>query len=169
MRRNSLYRLSGEEYTTMPKKTTASRSGTQRNRPRVQKSIEVVRQTTSEEQESVTEEQSEVTPESIAATPAPSTARSRTQGATKTKVATPEVKNEQVEQTSPAPVVPKGSAAARLAARRQGPRSQSRSAAALITAEHYTYVKRDLAIIAILASFMIVAIIVLYFILARGI
>ncbi len=121
----------------MPKKTTASRSGTQRNRPRAQKSIEVVRQTASEEQESVTEEQTEATPESIEA--APPTARSRTRAATKTKVATPEVKEEQVGQESPVPVAPKGSAAARLAARRQGP------------------------------GFMFVAIIVLYLILARGI
>ncbi|HEV2660120.1 MAG TPA: hypothetical protein VGU68_05930, partial [Ktedonobacteraceae bacterium] len=73
-----------------------------------------------------------------------------------------------VEQESLVPTAPKGSAAARLAARRQGQRSQLRSSATLITAEHYAYVKRDLVIIAILASMMFVAIIVLYFILARG-
>jgi cobalamin biosynthesis Mg chelatase CobN len=155
----------------MPKKTTASRNGAQRNRPRAQKSIEVVRQPASLEQESVTDEQTEATPESFATTPAPTTttARSTTRTAAKTKTATPAVREEPPgEQESPIAVAPKGSAAARLAARRQGQRSQLKSAATLITAEHYTYVKRDLVIIAILASVMFVAIIVLYFILARG-
>lgn len=158
----------------MPKKTTASRSGAQRNRPRAQKNIEVVRQpasVTTTEQESVTDEQNEKTLESYATTPAPATttATSTTRTAAKTKTATPVVREEPpVEQESPVPTAPKGSAAARLAARRQGQRSQLRSSATLITAEHYTYVKRDLVTIAILASFMFVAIIVLYFILARG-
>jgi hypothetical protein len=155
----------------MPKKT-ASRNGAQRNRPRAQKSIEVVRQPASvEEQEPVTDEQTEATPESYAATPAPATttARSTTRTAAKTKTATPEVREEPpVEQEIPIAVAPKGSAAARLAARRQGQRSQLKSAATLITAEHYAYVKRDLVTIAILASVMFVAIIVLYLILARG-
>ncbi len=156
----------------MPKKTTASRSGAQRNRPRAQKSIEVVRQPASVEQEPVTDDQTEKTLESYAATPVPAatTTRPTTRAATKTKTAPPEVREEPpVEQESPiVPTAPKGSAAARLAARRQGQRSQLRSAATLITAEHYTYVKRDLVTIAILASMMFVAIIVLYFILARG-
>jgi hypothetical protein len=153
----------------MPKKTAASRSGTQRNRPRAQKSIEVVRQTSPEEQESVAEEKTEATPESYATTSRPSKAatRSTTRATTKTRIAPPEeAQEEQVEQENPA--ASKGSAAARLAARRQGQRSQLKSAATLITAEHYSYVKRDLTIIAILASCMFVAIIVLYFILARG-
>ncbi|MDQ2886646.1 MAG: hypothetical protein M3Y39_11235 [Chloroflexota bacterium] len=159
----------------MPKKTTASRSGAQRNRPRAQKNIEVVRQpasVTTTEQEPVTDEQTEKTLESYATTPAPAatTARSTTRTAAKTKTVTPEVREEPpVEQENPVvPTAPKGSAAARLAARRQGQRSQLRSSATLITAEHYTYVKRDLVTIAILASFMFVAIIVLYLILARG-
>src|SRR5450755_4309732 len=140
----------------MPKKTTASRSGAQRNRPRAQKSIEVVHQpasVTTTEQEPVTDEQSEKTLESYAATPAPATttATSTTRTAAKTKTATPVVREEPpVEQESPVPTAPKG------------------SSATLITAEHYAYVKRDLVTIAILASFMFVAIIVLYFILARG-
>jgi hypothetical protein len=156
----------------MPKKTTASRSAAQRNRPRAQKSIEVVRQPASiEEQEPAMDEQTEKTLESYAATPAPATTTttSTTRTAAKTKTATPVVREEPpVEQESPVPTAPKGSAAARLAARRQGQRSQLRSSATLITAEHYAYVKRDLVTIAILASFMFVAIIVLYFILARG-
>jgi hypothetical protein len=171
----------------MPKKTTASRSGAQRNRPRAQKNIEVVRQKAPIEQEAVTDEQIEssledypVTPaptsakttvsQSNEATPSPATmpAKSTTRTATKTRTVPPEVREEPVEQESPVSVAPKGSAAARLAARRQGQRSQLRSGATLISAEHYTYVKRDLVTIAILASIMFVAIIVLYFILARG-
>ncbi len=57
----------------------------------------------------------------------------------------------------------KGSAAARIAARKNAQRSQ-RSQATLVTAEHYSYVRRDLAFIAILAAIMFAAIIILYFI-----
>src|SRR5579863_8477416 len=57
------------------------------------------------------------------------------------------------------------SAAARLAARRQsGQRNQLRSAVSLITAEHYSYVRRDLVFIAILAAIMFAAIIILHFV-----
>jgi hypothetical protein len=59
----------------------------------------------------------------------------------------------------------KGSASARLAARRQqGQKTQQRAAASLITAEHYAYVKRDLIFIAILAIIMFSALIVLHFV-----
>ena len=57
------------------------------------------------------------------------------------------------------------SAAARLAARRQsGQKIQQRSAPALITAEHYSYVRKDLVFIAVLAIIMFAAIIVLHFV-----
>jgi hypothetical protein len=161
----------------MPKKT-ASRSGTQRNRPRAQKSIQVVRQTAPAEQEPVVDEETEATPENFAATPvaiekpepaATTTTKSTPRAATRTRNAPAEVREEPpVEQETPVSTAPRGSAAARLAARRQGQRSQLKSAATLITVEHYTYVKRDLLTIAILASVMFVAIIILYFILARG-
>ena len=62
----------------------------------------------------------------------------------------------------------KGSASARMAARKNAQRSQ-RSQAALITAEHYSYVRRDLAFIAILAAIMFAAIIILYFIPGIGV
>ncbi len=62
----------------------------------------------------------------------------------------------------------KGSASARLAARKNSQRSP-RNQAALITAEHYSYVRRDLAFIAILAAVMFIAIIVLYFIPGIGV
>ena len=62
----------------------------------------------------------------------------------------------------------KGSASARMAARKNTQRSQ-RSQATLITSEHYSYVRRDLAFIAILAAIMFIAIIVLYFIPGIGV
>lgn len=114
--------------------------------------------------------------------------RTRTRGTTTPKVressalvATPEVKKEEKgaeEQEEGAPVVsaasaiatpatpmaPK-SAAARLAARRQsGQKNSPRSAVALITSEHYSYVRKDLAFIAVLAIIMFAAIIILHFV-----
>ena len=90
-------------------------------------------------------------------------------------LATPEVKTEEkddqeqeeAEPVTPveaAPAVPK-SAAARLAARRQsGQKSSPRSAVTLITAEHYSYVRKDLVFIAVLALIMFAAIIILHFV-----
>lgn len=58
------------------------------------------------------------------------------------------------------------SASSRMAARRQAnQRTQQRNATTLITAEHFSYVKRDLITIAVLATVMVAAIIVLYFVL----
>jgi len=57
------------------------------------------------------------------------------------------------------------SAAARLAARLQsGQKNQQRSAPTLITAEHYSYVRKDLVFIAVLAIIMFASIIVLHFV-----
>lgn len=64
---------------------------------------------------------------------------------------------------------PRGSASARLAARRQNAqRVQQRSAPSLITPEHYAYVRRDLIFIAILAAIMFSIIIILHFVPAIG-
>lgn len=63
---------------------------------------------------------------------------------------------------------PKGSAASRLAARRQAQKGQQRTAATLITAEHYSYVRKDLIFIAILALVMFSIIIILRFVPAIG-
>ncbi len=61
------------------------------------------------------------------------------------------------------------SASARLAARRQAAQKlQQRSAAALMTSEHFAYVRNDLIKIAVFAVIMITAIIVLYFTLGRA-
>ena len=60
---------------------------------------------------------------------------------------------------------PKGSASARLAARRQAmQKAQQRVAASLITSDHYSYVRRDLRTIAILAAIMFAVIIILHFV-----
>lgn len=59
-----------------------------------------------------------------------------------------------------------GSASARIAAKRQATQRPQR-AVSLITPEHFTYVRRDLIFIAILAVIMIAAIIALYFVLGR--
>jgi hypothetical protein len=68
-----------------------------------------------------------------------------------------------------ASTAPKGSAAGRLAARRQtSQKSQQRTAAPLITAEHYSYVRKDLVIIAVLALIMFSIIIILHFVPAIG-
>ena len=59
----------------------------------------------------------------------------------------------------------KGSASEKLAARRQGAQKlQQRNAATLITAEHYSYVRRDLMFIAALAIIMFIILAVMYFI-----
>jgi hypothetical protein len=59
-----------------------------------------------------------------------------------------------------------GSASARIAAKRQATQRPQR-AVSLITPEHFTYVRRDLIFIAILAVIMIAAIITLYLVLGR--
>ncbi len=100
---------------------------------------------------------------------------------TENEVATPEIvpgigivpaavaKEDNVSEVEavPAPVARGNSASARLAARR-GQKLQQKTAATLVTSEHYSYVRRDLVIIAVLASIMFVAIIILYFTIGRS-
>lgn len=139
----------------MPKKSTAARSGAQRQKPRAQKSFEVVRQN-SERQEVETEEvtESAETNVSTATIPTPEKSAREPQPA---------------ESANATRTAPKGSAAARIAARRQAvQKAQQRSAASLISPEHFTYVRRDLIIIATLAVIMFTAIVVSYFLLGRG-
>src|SRR5579859_5456221 len=120
----------------MPKKSTTTRSAAPRNKP--QKSFELVRETGNEQAlENETSAQ---------------------------EVSTVKAVEEAVKETS-APG--KGSAAARMAARRlSSQRVQQRNATALVTPEHFAYVRKDLITIAILASLMFATIIVLYFVLA---
>jgi hypothetical protein len=164
---------------TMPKKAATARNSTQRTKAKTQKSFEVVRQD-AESQELVEDEQLvEVTPID-APTPVAEVrpTKSARRAATRASVATQEVETE-TEVTEPeteinvepAPVAPtlsaKGSASARMAARR-GQKLQQRTPATLVTSEHYAYVTRDLMIIAVLATIMFIAIIVLYFTIGRG-
>ncbi len=171
----------------MPKKSSAARAGAQRNKSRSQKSFELVRpgvgtletqeilgtQETSEEQKP--ELQTEAPQESVAAK---TQAQATKTTARKVAVApspiqekerkTEEAQEEENKERLVSPVH-KGSAAARLAARRQATqRAQQRSTATLITAEHFAYVRRDLITIAVLAAVMFTAIIVLYFTIGRA-
>jgi hypothetical protein len=154
----------------MPKKTATTRGGTQRNKPRVkvQKSFELVRQVSDEqepeqEQEPEAESSAEPTAVSVSIMAAPEIKENKSKSK---RVASSEVKQSESTSSDTGTVTaPKGSAAARLAARRHGvQKAQQRAAAALITAEHYAYVRRDLVFIAILAVIMFSAIIVLHFV-----
>jgi len=132
----------------MAKRTTHSRSTTQRNKPKTQKSIELVRQTSTEsnaESKSTLEEESN--------------------GSVITTAATEELEEKETKPVATTTSTSKTSASARLAARRQASQKQQRSTATLITAEHYRYVRNDLIYIAILAAIMFSILIVLFFVL----
>jgi hypothetical protein len=168
----------------MPKKSAAARSGTQLQRARGQKSFELVLPeaatnesvaTRDEQVEAPLEEQFDATP-TIAAAPKSaknSSEKARTTSAIATTTREAETEDaldtatitETPASPSPKPGIPK-SASARLAARRQATlKAQQRVGATLITPEHFSYVRRDLITIAILACVMFIAIIVLYYVL----
>ena len=154
----------------MPKKTATTRGGAQRNKPRVkvQKSFELVRQVSDEqEQEQEQEPEAVSSAEPTAVSVSTMAALEIKENKSKSKrVASSEVKQSESTSSDTGTVTaPKGGAAARLAARRHGvQRAQQRAAAALITAEHYAYVRKDLVFIAILAVIMFSAIIILHFV-----
>src|SRR5947207_6593551 len=156
----------------MPKKTVTTRGGAQRNKPRVkvQKSFELVRQVSDElepEQEQEQEPEAVSSPEPTAVSVSTMAAPEIKENKSKSKrVASSEVKQSESASSDTGTVTaPKGGAAARLAARRHGvQRAQQRAASALITAEHYAYVRKDLVFIAILAVIMFSAIIILHFV-----
>ena len=158
----------------MPKKTAASRGGAQRNKPKVkvQKSIELVRQVSNgqgQEQEQEQEQEleavsnAEPTAASVSTLAPPQVKENKSKSKS---TAGGEVKqNESTSSDAGTVAAPTGSAAARMAARRQAvQRAQQRATTALITAEHYAYVRRDLVFIAILAVIMFSAIIILHFV-----
>lgn len=134
----------------MAKKTANTRSAAQRNKLKAQKSVELVRQSSTEKEVEV-----DSSPEQAGggeATPAAKAPTSVTRnGGTKTAVDTATASGT--------------SASARLAARRQAAQKTQRSSVALITSEHYRYVRNDLIYIAILAIIMFSALIVLFFVL----
>ena len=134
----------------MAKKTAHTRSAAQRNKPKPQKSIELVRQSSTEKEIEV-----DSSPEQAGNGVATSTATAITS----------EIENEGTKSVAATATAPKTSASARLAARRQASQKTQRSAATLITAVHYRYVRNDLIYIAILAAIMFSILIVLFFVL----
>ncbi len=130
----------------MPKKTSTARSGTHRQKTKAQRNVELVRPASEERKPEETVEES--TPQPVNNTAA-------------TAAAAPEIIKSEAQTEQPKA----GSASSRIAARRQAShRTPQRNAATLITPEHFSYVRRDLIYIAILACIMIGAIIALYFI-----
>ncbi len=153
----------------MPKKTATARSAGQRNRPRVQKSFELVRQNSDEQElepvESISEEPAPVSVSTMApAEEVKPVEKKETPVAVSGAVSTPAVSTSATSSTSSTTLPSKKSASARLAAQRQATRTQQQRAASLITAEHYAYVRRDLIFIAVLATIMFAAIIILHFV-----
>src|ERR1051326_8191579 len=148
----------------MPKKTAATRGGSQRNKPRVraQKSFEVVRQIPDEhEQEPEAVDSAEPTAVSVSTMSAPEVKETKSKSSANGAVK----KSESISSDTSTVAAPKGSASARLAARRQTmQKAQQRVATSLITSEHYSYVRKDLIIIAILAVIMFSTIIILHFV-----
>ncbi len=173
----------------MPKRSTPARSGVQRTKPKTQKSFELVRptsqvqeledeeivtsptETTSETSETPVEASSSSNLDALPTVPKKRIRSSNlaTEVAPAKSTSTRETKRV-VEETvapkevieTPVATVPKGSAATRLAANKTAQRTK-RSNATLITAEHYSYVRRDLIFIAVLAAIMFAALIVIYF------
>jgi hypothetical protein len=128
----------------MPKKSASARGTAQRMKPKTAKNFELVRPTQDGTQ-LADREQSVADPIAVSTT---------------TTTTSPSLSAE-----SPAPVT-NMSAAGRLAARRQSSQQrQQRNISTLITAEHYSYVRKDLIYIAILAVIMLAIIIVIYFVL----
>jgi hypothetical protein len=146
----------------MPKKSTGTRGSAQRNRTKAQKSFELVRPTT--EEQPASDAQSEPAPVSATASVSTASRSTRTRTSTSTASPPPSTEHVQAQEIAEVQTPPKGSAAARLAARRQANlRAQQRSTASLISAEHFTYVRHDLITIAILASAMVAIIVILFF------
>ena len=175
----------------MPKKTTHTRSNVQqRRKPKAQKSFELVHQISAED-EIENKDDAEPTSVGVATStvtaPVPESEKVAAPSSRTKKEATASPKSDRpsapksekapvlktVEENEPAEVVeemvtaPRSSASARIAARRQAGQKIPR-AVSLISAENYSYVRKDLIFIAILAIIMFSAIIVLHFVPAIG-
>jgi hypothetical protein len=169
----------------MPKKSANARGNAQRNRPKLQKSIQLVRPVSATtENESEAGEEMEGT--SAVATSTAPTLVAEVEETTEEVVSAPaRVSNRRASRrldtsaksvdtptpASPTPASPAASRSAseRLAARRQQQTPQkTRQAVGLVTAEHYAYVRRDLIFIAILAILMFGTLVVLHFVPAIG-
>lgn len=169
----------------MPKKSANARSGASRNRPRPQKSVQLVRPVPAESQRVIErdeEETSGAVATSAAAGPIEKKAGSRRTRVSSTAPApsssvvdepvtkvTEEAKGTEATgetaATEVAEVAAPRSASARMAARRKATQNmQARRTENLITAEHYSYVRKDLIFIAILAFLMLATLVVLHFV-----
>lgn len=159
----------------MPKKSATARGGAQRGKAKAQKSFELVRPVlaTHEQEQEQEPETQDVADMAIASTNTSNTAKASKASSIATVPAAKKVVPE-VSEISEEPVgdavtsasaAPKASSASsRLAARRPATQQRpQRSAAPLVTAEHYAYVRKDLMFIAILAIIMFAAIIILHF------
>ena len=164
----------------MPKKTASARGGASRNRPKAQKNIQLVRPNATAGEDEIQQDEGNAEEEPTLAAPKAKATAASTATVTKSETATSKKSDGERETSQAQSVVEettgtasKGSAAARLAARRQ---SQGQAVlkpatprnASLITAEHYAYVKRDLIYILILAIIMFSTIIILHFVPAIG-
>jgi hypothetical protein len=137
----------------MPKKTANSRSGS-RSRAR-QKGFEVVRSGGVGQKEVVEESEEEEIVEEVEVVEEEETRPARSQSGTNAAGAA-------VASTQPR------SAAARMAARRQAQIKTQRPTTSMILAENYSYVRKDLIFILILAFIMFTAIVILKFVPAIG-
>lgn len=162
----------------MPKKTAGSRGGASRNRPKAQKNVQFVRPNAAVSENETQQDESSVEEETTLAPPTAKAAVASTATVSKKEAATGKKSVEEsatsqaqkVVEETPA-TTDRGSAAARLAARRQGQTALKPAAprnVSLITAEHYAYVKRDLIYILILAIIMFSVIVTLHFVPAIG-
>ena len=158
----------------MPKKSANVRSGAQRNKPKVQKNFELVRPVTDVSEKPDTIDVPAVVPASttVSTPERPITPKKQApplepeEHITPKKQASPTLEEKQEDSET---AMPKGSAAARMAARRRAAqKAQQRSTVSLVAAEHFAYVRRDLITIAILACIMFTAIIVLYFTIGKA-
>jgi hypothetical protein len=159
----------------MPKKTASVRGGASRNRPKPQKNIKLVHPDAAINENDLQSEGNEenmplIVPASKTAVASAATV-SKTELATSKKSEVESMPSQKEQVVTDLPAANKGSAAARLAARRQTPtvlKSPTARNSSLITSEHYAYVRRDLIYILILAIIMFSAIIILHFIPAIG-
>jgi hypothetical protein len=162
----------------MPKKSAAARSGVQPQRARGQKSFELVLpEGATNESAATRDEQFDDTPTIAAAPKQTKNSSQKVKATSAIATAIPETETEIETKNASAPTTstnnstsarttgaPK-SASARLAARRQATlKAQQRAGVSIITPEHFSYVRRDLVTIAVLACVMFVAIFVLYFV-----
>lgn len=143
----------------MPKKTTYSRNTAQRTKPK-QKSFELVRPISDENVLETVEDSGELEATDV------ETLEPEVAEAPEEKASSKRVSSTAATATATVAGSAPKSASARIAARRQArqPKTQQRSAANMVLAENYSYVRKDLLFILILAIIMLAIIVVLHFV-----